>query len=232
MKILAIVPARGGSKRLPGKNLRPLGGKPLVAWSIDAARAVPAIADVLVSTDDEAIADIARRHGALVPWLRPAELSTDEAATADVCLHALDWYESQKGGVDGVLVLQPTSPFRGRDTIVAGLDLYRARDFRRVVSFSPAAFHPMWCVRIDGDRISPFVEGGGFHLRSQDLPPAYAPNGALYLVSPSALRATRSLYGDDVVPLVMNEPHRAVDIDTEMDWRVAESVLAAGMAGD
>ena len=112
LRLLAIVPARGGSKRLPRKNVLLLGGKPLIAWTIDAARDSGCFVDVLVSTDDAEIADRARAHGALVPWLRPPEFATDTARSIDVVLHALDWYERERGAVAGMMLLQPTSPFR------------------------------------------------------------------------------------------------------------------------
>ena len=108
MRILALIAARGGSKRLPGKNMRLLGGKPLIIWSIDVAKNIPDICDILVSTDDPAIAAVCTEAGAYVPWLRPAELSTDTASPVDVALHALDWYRAKKGSVDGLLLLQPT----------------------------------------------------------------------------------------------------------------------------
>ena len=118
MNLLAIIPARGGSKRLPRKNIRPLGGKPLIEWSIDICSGNKSICDILVSTDDVEIQEIAKNSGALVPWLRPNHLSTDETSSIEVALHALDWYEDKNGSVDGVILLQPTSPFRNKDTIV------------------------------------------------------------------------------------------------------------------
>ncbi|MFJ3044303.1 cytidylyltransferase domain-containing protein [Herbaspirillum chlorophenolicum] len=227
MKILALIPARGGSKRLPGKNIRPLGGKPLIAWSIEVVRGIPDIAEILVSTDDPAIAEVARQAGASVPWLRPAELASDTSSSADAALHALDCFEREHGSVDGVLLLQPTSPFRSRETVLRGIEAFRDSNRCVVVGVSPAASHPMWCFRVDGDRARPFIEGGGLHLRSQDLPAAYAVNGAFYLVSPQALRATRSFYDEHMYPLIIDDVSEAVDIDTEEDWLRAEAILAA-----
>jgi CMP-N,N'-diacetyllegionaminic acid synthase len=127
MRILALIPARGRSKRLPGKNIRVLGDKPLIVWSIDVAKDIPEICDILVSTDDSAIASICTDAGALVPWLRPADLATDTASSVDVVLHALDWYETQKGKVDGILLLQPTSPFRTKETMHKGIELFQSK---------------------------------------------------------------------------------------------------------
>lgn len=228
MKILALIPARGGSKRLPGKNIRPLGGKPLIVWSIDAAKGIPDISDIMVSTDDRAIAGIALDAGALVPWLRPAELASDTASSVDVVLHALDWYEHEKGRVDGLLLLQPTSPFRSRETVLKGIEIFRSHQGRPVLGVSPAESHPMWCFRIEDDKMKPFIADGGGNLRSQDLPPAYVVNGAFYLIAPDALRKTRSFYSEDMVPLVISEPAECIDIDTEWDWRLAETVPGIG----
>ena len=229
MRILALIAARGGSKRVPGKNSRLLGGKPLIVWSIDAARSVPEICDILVSTDDAGIADIARRAGACVPWLRPAELSTDTASSVEVSLHALDWYEAAHGRVDGLLLLQPTSPFRSRGTVMRGVAQYRDNARRSVIGVSPAASHPLWCYRLEGTGLRPFVPGDA--ARSQDLPPAYVLNGALYLISPEELRLRRSFCNDDTMPLIIREPMEGIDIDTEWDWRVAEALLALERGG-
>jgi N-acylneuraminate cytidylyltransferase len=226
VSILALVTARGGSKRLPGKNLRPLGGKPLIVWSIEVAKRVPAICDVLVSTDDPAIAQVARDTGALVPWLRPAELATDTASSVDVCLHALEWYEGEKGKVDGLLLLQPTSPFRSCATVLRGIELFAQHQRHPVVGVASAKSHPMWCFELKEGRMRPFIDGEALHLRSQDLPPAFAVNGAFYLSAPEDLRKRQSFYSDDMVPLVMDDPEESIDIDTEWDWRMAEAVLA------
>lgn len=226
MRILALIPARGASKRLPGKNIRILGADPLVVWSIKAAQGIPGIGEILVSTDDAAIAAVARNAGALVPWLRPKELATDTASSSDACLHALNWYENERGHIDGMLLLQPTSPFRTRDTMLRGIELFEKGKLRPVVGVSPAQSHPMWCFQIRDGALHPFIDGGGLHMRSQDLPPAYVVNGLYYLIRPGDLRATGSFFSDDMVPLVVNEPEESLDIDTEWDWKVAEAVVA------
>ena len=192
LRILALITARGGSKRVPGKNIRPLGGKPLIVWSIDVAKELPEVCDILVSTDIREIAEVATGAGALAPWLRPAELSTDAASSVDACLHALDWYEATYGSVDGLMLLQPTSPFRRRDTVVRGIELFRSTQRRSVLGLSPARSHPMWCVQVNGLSMQPFLDKGGVSLRSQDLPEVYAPTGAFYLISPTELREHRS----------------------------------------
>ncbi len=155
------------------------------------------------------------------------ELATDIATSADVALHALDWYESEKGAVDGLLMLQPTSPFRSRETIERGIQLFLQHDHHTVIGVSPAASHPLWCFRIEGDAMKPYMETSGIHLRSQDLPPAYVINGAFYLIAPGDLRRQRSLFNDNMVPLVFSRPEEGIDIDTEWDWKIAASIISA-----
>lgn len=223
MKILALIPARGGSKRLPGKNIRVLGGKPLIVWSIDVARGIPAICDILISTDDPAIANVCSEAGAYVPWLRPAELATDIAGSNDVALHALNWYESEHGVIDGILLLQPTSPFRTRQMVRRGIELFVKHDRQPVIGVSLTDAHPMWTLKVEGDYLVPFMQEHGLGTRSQDLPPAYVVNGSFYLITPKELRANRTFFGKEAIPLLIESAQEALDIDTEWDWKVAEA---------
>ena len=224
MKILALVIARGGSVRLPGKNLRQLGGKPLINWSIEIAQGIPEISEILVSTDDESIADVSRKAGALVPWLRPQELATNEASSVDVALHALNWYETEKSAVDGLLLLQPTSPFRSRNTVLNGISLFEKIGMLPVVGVSPTNAHPMWSFKIEHGELLSFVDNVGIQKRSQDLPPAYVVNGSFYLISPDDLRRNKSFFGVRTIPLIADSEHEALDIDSEMDFTFAEFI--------
>lgn len=227
MKILALIPARGGSKRLPGKNIRILGDKPLIVWSIDVAKDIPEICDILVSTDDPAIAAVCSDAGAYVPWLRPAELATDTASSVDVALHALDWYEAEKGVVDGLLLLQPTSPFRTQESVRKGIELFRGNSQQPVVGVSSCRDHPMWTFSMEGDYLVPFMQEHGLGKRSQDLPAAYVVNGSFYLISPEELRVRRAFVGVKTIPLLIDSPQESLDIDTEWDWLVAQAALRA-----
>ncbi|MFA7345313.1 MAG: acylneuraminate cytidylyltransferase family protein [Terrimicrobiaceae bacterium] len=222
MKILAVIPARGGSKRVPQKNIRTLGGRSLIVRAIEGAQGIPEISEILVSTDDSSIAEIAKSAGAVVPWLRPAVLSTDSATLVDVALHALDWYEKEKGEVTGIMVLQPTCPFRKKASIQEAILLFKNNDARSVVSFSPAKSHPYWCYQNINGRMVPFVEMCIDHLMSQDFPPAYVSNGAIYLMSPETLKKERSFRPKNLVPLLLSDPNESIDIDTEEDWENAE----------
>jgi len=226
LKILALIVARGGSKRLPGKNIRVLGGRPLLAWSVQAVRGIEDVCDILLSTDDHEIARVGRDSGALVPWLRPAELASDTASSVDVCLHALDRYQADRGAVDGMLLLQPTSPFRSRTSVLRGIELFKRDPSRPVVGVSPAASHPQRCFRLEHGRLRPFLDPKGLNLRSQDLTPAYVINGAFYLIAATQLREQCSLFDDEMVPLLMEAPAERIDIDSESDWQAAESMLA------
>ncbi len=225
MRILALIPARGGSKRLPGKNIKELGGKPLIHWTIEAAKGAEEICEVLVSTDDEAIAEVARRCGACVPWLRPAALATDTAGSADVALHALGWYQANVGHVDGLLLLQPTSPFRTRDTIRRGIELFVTHGMKPVLGVSLVEKHPMWCMKMHEGTLIPFMSDNGLDLRSQELPPVYVVNGCFYLITPTELMLNVKFQQEGSIPLIINSPHESLDIDTQWDWSLAEFML-------
>lgn len=225
MRVLALITARGGSKRLPDKNIRLLGGKPLIVWSIDVAKNISGICDILVSTDDSVIAKVCKDAGAYVPWLRPEELATDTSSSVDVALHALDWYEAEKGAIDGILLLQPTSPFRTRETIERGIELFEKHNHQPVLGVSPTPAHPLWTLKMEGDYLVPFIREHGLKIRSQDLPPAYVVNGSFYLITPAELRACRSFVSAKTMPLLIESPQESIDIDTEWDFKMAECIL-------
>lgn len=225
LRILAIVPARGGSKRLPRKNLLPLAGQPLIYWSIRAARDSGMCADVLVSTDDAEIADVARRGGALVPGLRPADLSNDTASTILVLTHALARYEQEHDAVDAVLLLQPTSPFRTAASVRAACATFASQPGKpchAVVSVSPATNHPAWSFYLRDGAMEPCLGWDPLSLRSQDLPPAWTLNGALYVIPAVDVRQGLPIMRPGVIAYLMTDPSEGLDIDTPDDWREAE----------
>lgn len=224
MKILALVTARKGSKRLHNKNIRLLGNKPLIVWTINSAKNIPEICDILVSTDDQAVMSISKDIGAYVPWLRPVDLATDTASSVDVALHALNWYESERGAVDGILLLQPTSPFRSKETIQRGIELFKKYNCLPVLGVSPVNSHPMWTLKMSGEYLIPFLDGQNFGTRAQNLPLAYEVNGSFYLITPSELRVSNSFLGKKTIPLVINSPRESIDIDTDWDFKIAEFI--------
>jgi CMP-N-acetylneuraminic acid synthetase len=224
-RLLAVVPARGGSKRLPEKNIRPLAGKPLIAWTIEVARASGVFVDVLVTTDSQDIATTAAGFGAHVPWLRPAELATDTATSLDVLVHAVQRYLDDSGqALDGVMLLQPTSPFRRPGTICRAVERFVATGGQSVVAVSPPATHPYWCLVLDeNEGLQPFASDRGLTMNSQSLPTVYAVNGVLYLVSVDQLLRHGSLYTSPFWPEIIEDPVECLDIDTPFDWAIAES---------
>lgn len=226
-RILAIIPARKGSKRLPRKNVAPLGGKPLIAWSIDTALDCDLFVDVVVSTDDDEAADIAKAHGANVPWLRPAELATDTASTASVLQHTLNWFENHHGKVDSVVLLQPTSPFRTIKSIQGAVSKYLAQDQNNpqsIVTVSDVAQHPAWCFSISGDRMDPILGWDKFKYRSQDLQPVYALNGCIYVFPSALVRAGGPLLLPGCKPFIIHDQEEVLDIDTEIQLNLAEAI--------
>lgn len=228
-RLLAIIPARGGSKRVPGKNIRLLGGRPLITWSIDSALQAGLFCDVLVSTDDQQIADAAKAAGAFVPWLRPAELASDEATTADVLRHATQWYEPSRGDIDGVMLLQPTCPFRCLHSIRgAALRFLRqpTADRRPLVSVSPSSIPPEWFFRVVDGLLDPLLGWDRINRRSQELGDAFRLNGSIYVIPASSVRSGGNLIVPGAIAFAMSESEEGVDIDTELDWQLAEFFLS------
>lgn len=225
MKILVIIPARGGSKRVPQKNVRYLGNKPLISWTIELAKRIPQVCDVLVSTDDESISSISLAAGALVPWLRPDYLASDDANSVDVALHALDWYESVNGPLHAVLLLQPTSPFRRLDSVCDGIRIFQENGFLPVIGVSKVSQHPEWMLTLVDGYLSPWVGSHKLGVRSQDLKELYIPNGSFYLTSVEHLRTSRSFFQPQNLPLLASSISEGIDIDTEDDFRIAESFI-------
>ena len=232
MKILALITARSGSKRIPNKNIKKLCGKPLINWSIDAAKGIGDICDILVSTDSPIIAEIANKAGAIAPWLRPEEMATDSSSSVDVSLHALDWYQSEIGKVDGLLLLQPTSPFRTVKTIKKSIKLFSRHKMKSVIGFSPVSEHPLWCYKLEKGIMKPFVNNTQEHLKSQDLPPLYITNGSIYLITPDELKQNKSFYKGDIIPFIIENPMESLDIDTPWDWEVAEMICKKKLKTD
>jgi N-acylneuraminate cytidylyltransferase len=225
MRLLALIPARGGSKRLPRKNIRLLGETPLIIWSVNVIKDIPEICSILISTDDTEIAKICLDNGINIPWLRPESLSGDDATSVDVAIHALDWYESAHGKIDGLLLLQPTSPFRTRDTIIKGIKLFSQHGRKTVIGVTPTSEHPMWALKTDGDYLTPFMAESDFKKNSQQLPPAYHINGSFYLISPDELRSEKQIVTDKSIPLIIDSIKESIDIDTELDFKLAEYFL-------
>lgn len=228
--VFGVIPARGGSKGLPGKNLRILGPRSLIGHAIASCREASRLSRFVVSTDSAEIAAEARRHGAEVPFLRPAALASDEAGMVPVLQHAVRWLESSGGPrPDLVVTLQPTSPFRTGadiDRTVARL-LETGSDSAQTVT--EASYHPFFMKTLDGDRTVPLFADGHKFVRRQDAPAVYQPSGAVYVTRCAVLMEQGRVLGDDNRAIVMGF-ESSVNIDTEWDFLLAELLLARGRA--
>lgn len=226
MSIVALIPARGGSKGIPGKNIASCGGKPLIAHTILAAREAAGIDRVLVSTDDDNIAAVALDWGAEVPFRRPESLSGDEVPMIGVLQHALSWLESAREQVDALVLLQPTSPLRRAAHIDGALGLFLQHRPTSVVSIVevPHRFHPMSVLKLEQGYLSPYLENAAAPARRQEKPPVFARNGPAILVSTPAAIRSGTLYGDRCMAYPM--PHReSIDIDDPEDLELANLLM-------
>lgn len=222
-KILALIPARGGSKGIPGKNIKPLSGKPLIEWTIDAAKKSKYIDRLILSSDDEEIIKVAKRAGCEIPFIRPKELAQDQSSSMDVILHALDAIEEE---YDYLLLLQPTSPFRQTKDIDHIIEACLNNNHKIMVSVSKSEQHPFLMYRIEDTILQPILENSQ-NLRRQDMPSVYELNGALYLANVQYLKQAKSFGGPDVHAFIM-EGHQ-IDIDDPIDWVIAETLIAKGL---
>ena len=225
MKILVIIPARGGSKGIPHKNIKPLAGKPLIHYTIDVARQIVADEDICVSTDDSEIIQCVEEYGLKVPFVRPAELATDTAGTYEVLLHALNFYEQQGKQFDIVLLLQNTSPFRTADQVKEALALYQS-DIDMVVSVKECSANPYYCVFEENqDGYLKICKGDGNITRRQDAPKVYEYNGAIYAINPQSLKQMPLNKFSRRIKYVMDE-QSSLDLDTMNDWKMAELIIS------
>lgn len=232
-----IIPARGGSKGIPGKNIADLAGRPLIAYTIDAAlgaiailnegRTIPLATDrILVSTDSPQIATKAGEEGIAIPFMRPARLSTDTAGSREVILHAMDFADSRGIGYDSVVLLQPTSPFRNGRHVTEALDLYDPATTDMVVSVCEASANPYYNC-FETDPVSGFLhisKGDGLLTRRQDAPKAWEYNGAVYVINPASIREMPLGAFPRRIPYQMSADD-SLDIDTPLDLTVARALM-------
>jgi CMP-N-acetylneuraminic acid synthetase len=216
--ILGLISARGGSKGIPRKNVLPIAGKPLIAWTIEAALAAKTLDRVVVTTDSPEIAEIATAHGAEVPFLRPADLALDETPGIEPVLHALDLLPD----FGAVVLLQPTSPLRNASDIDAAVALADGGGGVNVVGVTEAA-HAGWTFSTDGAGMLD-IDAATLATRRQELPKQFTINGAVYVAQTDRLRAHRSFVTVGTLGYLM-PAERSVDIDTPLDWRIAEMLL-------
>lgn len=221
--ILAIIPARAGSKGIPDKNIRPLGGLPLLVHSIrHALQAGFQSPDILLTTDSEQYAAIGREAGANVPFLRPQELSTDQAGSREVMLHAIDAMQKH---YDTICLLQPTSPLRRPEDIIEAIKLYQEHRPDMVVGVKRSPANPYYNLFETDHRGHLHIsKGDGLITRRQDAPPVYEFNGAIYIINVNSLRRSPLTLFPDIIPYEM-PAERSIDLDTPDDWRRAEETF-------
>lgn len=222
--ILGVITARGGSKGIPGKNIKPLQGRPLIAWTIETAKKSALITDLIVSTDDPNIADIAKEYGADVPFMRPKELAEDATSHLPVMQHAVREMEAIKNSAfDYVVILQPTSPFRKPEYIDGTLNVLITEKTDSAVSLYEidGSMHPMKIKKLENNHVVPYCMEEPEGARRQDLPRAYKRSGDVYAMTRECLMEKNRLYGDSIAGYVVPATW-VIDIDTPTDWIVAE----------
>jgi CMP-N-acetylneuraminic acid synthetase len=228
MRVLGLIPARGGSKGVPRKNIRLLGGKPLLHYTAQAALASGRLSKVILSTDEEQIAEIGRSCGLETPFLRPPELACDDTPMLPVIQHAVRWMERDGHSFDAVCLLQPTNPLRRAADIDACIDLLETSRADSVVTILPvpSEYNPHWVYFRDERGLLSLSTGEASPItRRQELPAAFHREGSVYVTRRDVLIEGNSLYGERLVGYLM-EAHQSVNIDSLNDWDRAESLLA------
>lgn len=227
IQVLGLVPARGGSKGIPGKNIKPLAGRPLLAYVADAAVGSGVIDRVVLTTDSPEIADVGHSLGLEVPFLRPAELAGDDAAMIDVVRHALAWAAEADCAPEIVVLLQPTAPLRRPEHIAEAVETLRRTDCDSVASVIPLPLHfsPDYVMRIEQERLVTFLPEGERATRRQDVRPAYSRDGTVYAFWRATVERYGTIYGEDCRPLLV-DPACSINLDTPEDWAAAERALS------
>lgn len=230
MNIIGLIPARGGSKKLPGKNIKDLHGKPLISYTIDAALKSSMLDRVIVTTDDEAIASAALQYKAEVPFMRPAELASDTSPDRPVIIHAVEWLkENENYSVDAVALLRPTTPFKTAELIDSCIKKLNESDYSaiRTVTRSEGVFHPYWQLKSVDGYLQVFLDDVDLnkYYQRQLLPECYRVNGVVDLMKTDALMNGDTQYGDKIGFIELEESS-AVDIDTEFDFNLCEYLMS------
>lgn len=222
MKSLFIIPARGGSKGIPGKNVKLLNGKPLLHYSLEYARLFADDEDICLSTDEEHIAACAREIGYEAPFIRPAALATDTAGSYGVLQHAVAFYGDKGISYDAIVLLQPTSPFRERKHLEEALKLFH-QELDMVVSVTESALNPYYNLfEEQEDGLLQIAKGPGTYVRRQDVPPVYAYNGSIYIINAHSLRDKSGFSAFSAIRKYVMDEQYALDLDVPADWAYAE----------
>lgn len=229
MKTLFLIPARGGSKGVPKKNIKALAGNPLISYSIEVAREFVDDKDICVSTDSDEIKATVEGLGLKVPFIRPQELSSDQAGTREVILHALEFYEKLGINYSTVALLQPTSPFRTKDNVGSCLSLYN-EEIDMVVSVKESKANPYYLLFEEDKNGFLFQSKKGKFTRRQEVPKVYEINGAVYVINVDSIKSSPISEFKKVRKMTMNEIH-SIDIDTPFDWHICEMIIDKNLLG-
>ena len=227
---LAIIPARGGSKRIPRKNIKLFSGKPMIAWSIDAAHASGLFDHIVVSTDDVEISAVAKAYGAEVPFMRPPALSDDYTGTSAVVAHAIQWYRAQGDMPDPVCCIYATAPFVNAADLQRGLQMLADSDSDFAFSVTSFAFPIQRAIKLTEEGRVQMFQPEHFNTRSQDLEQAFHDAGQFYWGRAAAWIADKPIFSSDAMPVILPR-HRVQDIDTPEDWERAEWMFKALQTG-
>lgn len=225
MRILGIIPARGGSKGVPGKNKKILGDKPLIAYTIEAAQQSLLLDNIILTTDDPEIQQIGRDHGILVPFLRPAKLASDTAKSIDVVKHAIEFMEQNGDSYDAICLLQPTVPFRKAGSIDEAITKFQNTGLDSLLSVLPVPneYNPSWVFIENKGELSISTGDSEIITRRQELPPAYHRDGSIYITTKSVIDQG-TFYGNKL-GFVISNSKKHINIDTLEDWKEAEKIL-------
>lgn len=227
--MLAIIPARGGSKGLPGKNIKLLCGKPLIVHTIEAAMACESIDRIILSTDDKEIAQIAGQYDIDIPFMRPKELAQDDSLAIDNYLYTVERLNTEcSGNYEEIIALLPTSPLRTAEDIDSAVELFQKKNADSIISCTEMAHPFLWAKKIDKNgKIGNYFDTSIRNKNRQEFKPAYIPNGSIYILKYSLLKKEHTYYSDKTYAYVMPS-ERSIDIDTELDFRFAEFLIEKG----
>lgn len=228
-RILALIPARGGSKGLPGKNIRSLNGKPLIAWTIEEAKKSRYLDTIIVSTDDKKIAAISETYGAKVPFIRPKYLATDNAAGINVVLHCLKQFKNVIESFPVLVLLQPTSPLRKTEDIDKAIEFFFSKSADSLTSITDFEHSPFGMLKLYRGFITPVYKKWMLAQR-QNQPVVYRENGAIYICNTAFILKKKSFYSKKTVGFYM-PPEKSIDIDTEIDLKIAGAFLKKNYYG-
>ncbi len=224
MKILAIIPARKKSKRIKNKNKILLKKKKLIEHTFLVAKKSKLFTEILLTTDDKDLINLSKKYNILAPWVRPKKISNDFSPSYKAIIHAYDWYKKNYGKVDGIFILQPTSPFRTINTLKEMIKIFKTNNKKSVINVSKCSEHPEWMLKLRNNKILPYKSQKYFTNRSQSLANLYKINGLGYLINPLILKKEKTLIPKNSIPCINKSKIESMDIDDMQDYLIAKKI--------